>query len=93
MLGMKRHDWSDVKNNKLKKDRGVSFEDVVFHIDEGFLIDIIESPSKKHKGQFSYVVKMHGYIYLVPFIEAEDRIILKTIIPSRKFMKVYMGGK
>lgn len=36
-------------------------------------------------------MKVEGYAYLIPFVESEDEIFLKTIIPSRKATKLYIG--
>ena len=34
-----------------------------------------------------FVVQVDEYVYLVPFVEDEHEIFLKTIIPSRKATK------
>jgi hypothetical protein len=78
------------KNEKLKRERGTTFEEVVYHIEQGDVIDITEHPNQtRYPGQQIYVIRMHEYVYLVPFIETEDEIFLKTIIPSRKAAKEY----
>jgi len=38
--------WDDPKNAKLRKERGIGFEDVVFHIERGDLLDIREHPNR-----------------------------------------------
>lgn len=86
---MKYFDWNEEKNKKLKKERNISFEEVIIAISEGGLIDIIDNPSSFHKDQSVFVVKINDYIYYVPFVETEDKIFLKTIIPSRKLKKKY----
>ena len=89
---MKYYAWNPKKNNQLKKERGISFEDVVFHIGAGDVADILEHPNQKHyPGQRSMVVIVEGYAYLVPFVESEEEVFLKTIIPSRKATKQYVG--
>ncbi len=76
----------------LKKERGISFEDVVFHIGAGDVMDIFEHPNQgRYSGQRILVVVVEGYAYLVPFAESEEEIFLKTIIPSRKATKQYVG--
>jgi len=35
---------------------------------------------------------VEGYACLVPFVEDDDIVFLKTIIPSRKMTKLYLGG-
>jgi len=90
---MKYFSWNEEKNELLKEERQVSFEDVVFYIDQGFLLDILEHPNQeKYKGQKIFVVQMDDYAYLVPFLEDEREIFLKTIIPSRKATKKYLKG-
>jgi uncharacterized DUF497 family protein len=87
--------WNEVKNDLLKKERGVSFEMVVDAILNNRLIDVIKHPNvKKYENQKIYVFDFKGYCYLVPFIETSDgNIFLKTVFPSRKAVKEYMGGK
>lgn len=88
---MKYFDWSLAKNEQLKAERQVAFEDVVLAISHGGLLDIIEHPNKKkYPGQTVFIVKINDYVYLVPFVEDEKIIFLKTIIPSRKMTKKYL---
>ncbi|MCC6567870.1 MAG: BrnT family toxin [Anaerolineales bacterium] len=90
---MKYFSWNEEKNELLREERQVSFEDVVFHIEQGFLLDVLEHPNQeKYKGQKVFVVQMDDYAYLVPFIEDDREIFLKTIIPSRKATKKYLKG-
>lgn len=89
---MKRYEWSPEKNDWLKRERGIGFEDVVFHIEAGDEVDLFEHPNQdRYPGQKISVVLIEGYAYLVPFIESKDAILLKTIIPSRKATKQYLG--
>jgi len=91
---MKQITWSTDKNRILKTQRGVSFEDVVFHIMTGDALDTIDHPNQeRYPGQKIHVVAIEEYIYLVPFVESEDEVFLKTIIPSRKATKKYRGSK
>ena len=90
---MKPFDWDDEKNAWLNKTRGVGFEEVVYHIARGGLLDTIEHPNrKKYPGQRIFIVNIEGYACLVPFVEDEETIFLKTIIPSRKMTKLHLGG-
>lgn len=90
---MKYFSWNEEKNKLLREERQISFEDVVFYIDQGFLRDVLEHPNQeKYKGQKIFVVHMDDYVYLVPFIEDDREILLKTIIPSRKATKKYLKG-
>ncbi|MDO9348569.1 MAG: hypothetical protein Q7T47_04725 [Anaerolineales bacterium] len=90
---MKTFAWNDEKNRLLKADRQVCFEDVVISIEMGFLLDVLEHPNQeKYKGQKIFVVWIDDYIYLVPFVESDDEVFLKTIIPSRKATRKYLKG-
>lgn len=85
---MKIFNWNHNKNEILKQERGISFEEIVFCIENGFLLDIIEHPNqKKYRGQKIYAVHFNEYVYLVPFVESENEIFLKTAYPSRKYTK------
>lgn len=89
---MKYFTWDGEKNEKLKAQRGVSSEEIVFHIERGDLLDILEHPDReRYGGQRIFVVEREGYAYLVPFVEEKERVVLKTIIPSRKATKKYLG--
>lgn len=75
-----------------ERERGVSFEDVVFHIEAGDEVDLLEHPNQqRYPGQRISLVLIEGYAYLVPFVESETEIFLKTIIPSRKASRQYLG--
>ena len=90
---MKYFAWDVKKNEKLKMERGISFEEIVFHIERGDILDILEHPNQeKYKDQKIFVVDVGSYAYLVPFIETENEVVLKTIIPSRKASKKYILG-
>ncbi len=87
------YDWNDDKNEWLRQERGLLFEDVVFHLSRGGLLDTLEHPNQsRYPGQRIFIVNMEGYAYLVPFVEDNEVIFLKTIIPSRKMTKQYLGG-
>ena len=84
--------YSLEKNGILKSTQDISFEDVILALDEGYLLDYIEHPNKeKYPNQniFIILVIVKNYVYLVPYVEDETSIFLKTIIPSRKMNKKY----
>lgn len=88
---MKYFDWDDEKNELLKRERGISFEEVVFHIENGDVLDVIDHPNAmKYPSQKVYILNLAGYAYLVPFIDSQDVRILKTMIPSRKMTRRYL---
>jgi len=89
---MKKYNWNRDKNSILKRERGISFDEIVLQIENGNELDIYLHPNlDKYPNQMISVVAMNNYIYLVPFIETEDEIFLKTIIPSHKATKLYIG--
>ena len=90
---MKIYAWNSDKNGLLIQERGISFEDIVLNINLGNELDIYDHPNQeRYPGQKVSVVLVEAYAYLVPFIENNDEIFLKTIIPSRKATKYYLGG-
>ncbi len=92
LLAVKYFAWDDAKNAKLRADRGIGFEDIVFHIERGGLLDILKHPNPdRYGGQRIFVVRREDYVYLVPFVEDEHSVFLKTIIPSRKARRQYLG--
>jgi len=94
---MKYIEWNEEKNKKLKNERGIGFEDVEILIEEKKnILDIIEHPNKKrYPNQNILIVNIDNYAYLVPYVEDEEKIFLKTIIPNREATKKYIikGGK
>ena len=87
-------DYSPEKNTYLKKTHGISFEEIELAIEEGGLLDIIEHPNtNKYPGQKIYVVNYNNYVHLVPFVKKSNVAFFKTIIPSRKFTKIYLSNK
>lgn len=91
---MEYYRWNHDKNERLKEERGISFEQVILHIERGDVIDVLVHPNQsKYPNQQILVVKIQDYAYLVPFVEDEEGKFLKTIIPSRKATQEYLGGK
>ena len=91
---MKFFSWNNEKNDQLKRERNISFEEVLYYIVRGELLDILEHPNReKYPDQKIFVINIRDYVYMVPFVESEDEIFLKTIIPSRKATAKYLRGK
>jgi uncharacterized DUF497 family protein len=89
-----RYDWNPDKNELLKRERNISFEEIVFHLSRGDVWKTADHPNQRdYPGQRVYFVIMDGYVHLVPYVIKEDTIFLKTIIPSRKATKDYNEGK
>ena len=83
-------EFSDHKNNVLRKERGVCFDDVVEAVLEGRVLRILEHPNKsKYAHQRLLLVWIKNYVYVVPYVEDTEKIFLKTIFPSRQFTKLY----
>lgn len=88
---MKPYVWNEEKNNWLKQERGISFEDVIVAINDGKILTIIGHPNQtRYKNQKIFVIEIDEYAYLVPFVEDEEKIFLKTIFPSRKYTREYI---
>jgi len=88
---MKYFDWSIEKNEQLKTERGIGFEEIVVAIHESNILDIlIHKNQKKYPGQRIFVIQIDYYAYVVPFIEDDEKIFLKTIFASRKATKHYI---
>ncbi|MFU8788360.1 MAG: BrnT family toxin, partial [Methylobacter sp.] len=86
--------WNPEKNRKLIEERGISFESVVFSMQSGGLLDdMAHQNTEIYAHQRVFVVTIDDYVYLVPYVESEVDIFLKTIIPSRKATKHYLGAK
>ncbi|MFT7687680.1 MAG: uncharacterized DUF497 family protein [Candidatus Azotimanducaceae bacterium] len=89
---MKSFDWNSEKNQKLIEERNFSFEDASYYLLNGGLVDDVSHPNpEKCPNQGIFVIDVDGYAYLIPYVESEEHIFLKTIIPSRKATKNYLG--
>ncbi len=88
---MKYFDWDEEKNQQLKEERDISFEEVVIALDEERVLYRGDHPNQnKYPGQKIVVVEIKDYAYVVPFIEDGEKIFFKTIIPNRKATKKYL---
>lgn len=88
---MKYFDWDELKNAQLLLERGICFEDVQTVIEEGKLLDNVAHPNqRRYPGQRILVVELDSYAFVVPFVEDNEKIFLKTIYPSRKFTRKYL---
>jgi hypothetical protein len=84
--------WSIEKNLKLKNERGISFEEVTVQILSGNLLDVLTHKNQeRYPGQRVLVVRINNYAFLVPYVETESEVFLKTVIPSRQATKKYIG--
>ena len=84
--------WNPEKNLELMQERGISFEEILSCIEQGGLLTILDHPNqRKYPNQKVWVVKVRAYAHLVPLVESEDVILLKTIMPSRKATKQFLS--
>lgn len=91
---MDYYKWDSRKNELLKAERSISFEQIVLHIERGDVLAVVEHPNKeRYPNQQLIVVAVNGYAYLVPFVDSPEGRFLKTIIPSRKATRDYLKGK
>jgi hypothetical protein len=85
-----KYEWSPAKNEWLKKERHVSFEEIIIHLSRGDIWKIADHPDQSnYPGQKLYFVIVDGCIDIVPYVIEKEYIFLKTIIPSRKATKMY----
>ncbi len=82
---MKYLNWSQEKNELLKTERDVSFEEIALLVEAGNILGIEENP--RHPNQKIHILEIENYAYIVPFVESENDIFLKTAFPSRKYTK------
>ncbi len=86
--------WSAEKNETLARERGITFEEVVQRIADGAKIVETDHPNQvKYPNQKILIVDVAGYAYLVPCVKEGNEYFLKTVIPSRKATKKYLGTK
>ena len=89
---MSKFDWDDEKSESLEKTRGICFEDVIIHIQNGCVLEIIKHPNRdRYPKQNVIVLDVEGYVYLVPYVKSKGTRFLKTIIPSRKATREYLS--
>lgn len=92
-----KFDWNPEKNEWLKQNRNISFEQVIFHLSRGEVWKVADHPDQeKYPDQKIYFVIIDDYVFMVPHVIQRDTIFLKTIIPTRKATKAYQlerGGQ
>jgi hypothetical protein len=86
--------WRAEKNELLRVERGFGFEDVVVAIESGGLLDVLVHLNRERDpGQRIAVIDVGGYVVLVPYVETDDHLFLKTVIPSRQATRDHLGGR
>ena len=79
--------WNVLKNERLKKTRGASFDDLI----DSRLIAVKRHPTKDHQNLMLFYYR--GYIWVVPFVRDGEKIFLKTLFPSRKYTRLHKKGE
>ncbi len=88
---MKRFAWNNEKNEQLKATRRIAFEDIVTHIRNGQVLAVMEHPNKQqYPNQKIFIISINNYAWIIPFVESNAEIFLKTAIPSRKMTRQYL---
>ncbi len=91
---MKIFKWNTEKNEVLAEERGITFEEIVQRVASGATIIETDHPNKKrYPNQKILIIDVDGYAYLVPCVIDKNEYFFKTIIPSRKATKKYLGGE
>ena len=88
---MKNIRWDESKNEWLKINRGLGFERIAVLLEQGRVLDVIDHPDQqKYPKQKILIAEIDRYACLVPYVDDEEGVFLKTIIPSRKATKKYL---
>ena len=83
-------DWDPEKNEKLKRERGISFEEITLLLGAGNVWAITKHwNTEKYPNQRIFLIPIDGHIIAVPFVQDKDLFFLKTAFPSRKMTKLY----
>ncbi|GBR74075.1 toxin BrnT [Candidatus Termititenax aidoneus] len=87
-----RYVWDEQKNTLLKQTRDISFAEIMLAIEDQKVVAVFDHPNQaKYKGQIFILVEVTNYVYVVPAEIRADKCLLKTIYPSRKYTKQYLG--
>ena len=88
---MREYRWDPNKDEWLKRNRGLSFDDVVYHLENGDLLDDLLHPNQsRHPDERLYIIRVGDYAYEVPFYRAGNSENLMTAYPSRKYTREYL---
>jgi uncharacterized DUF497 family protein len=86
--------WSSDKNLELKRERGISFDEVLSVVETVGVLQTIDHPNQeRYAHQRMWIVNVKNYAYLVPHVVTDEEIFLKKIIPSRKATKQFQLEK
>ncbi len=82
-------EWDDEKNQRLQKERGLSFEDALEAIMDGRVLADLEHPDTERSHQRLMVLEIDQYVVTVPYVVDEDKMFLKTMFRDRKMQRKY----
>jgi len=91
-----KYAWSPEKNEWLKKERNISFEQIIFHLSQGDIWKTADHPDQeKYPDQMIYFVIVDGYSYLIPYVQTsgKSRFFLKKKVASRYRMPGFGSGE
>ena len=89
---MKPFRWEPAKSEKLRARHGVGFEQIVVAIEGGAVLATMPHPNPaRYPRQRMMIVRIDDYAFLVPFVDDESHVFLKTIIPSRKATRDFIN--
>lgn len=83
---MKIVKWDSMKDQRLKLLRKVGFQEIL----NSRYLDTAAHCSRGNQQMMLF--ERLGYVWVVPFVEGEEEIFLKTLYPSRKYTKLYRRG-
>ncbi len=84
-MGEYDYTFDPEKNAWLKRERGISFEQIIALMESGKVIKVVDHPDReKYPNRLLCEVGVEGYAYIVPVIQDGRTLVLKTIYPSRK---------
>ena len=93
-MGVVKFDWDPEKNEWLKAERGISFEEIALLLGNGVLWNPTPPPNQKdYPHQAVFLIPIDDYIYFVPYVIDEETIFLKTAFPHRKAARDYLKEK
>ena len=89
---MPEYVWDEGKNELLRRERGISFDDVKYHLTSGELLGDIRNPNQeRYPGQRLYIVRINNGAWVVPYRQTGGYVFLYTAYPSEKFTRMYRG--
>lgn len=80
-------EWDELKNEKLKRERGISFEEIALVIESKFIDRI---PNPKYPLQQLYIIEIKNYAWTVVTEQRKEKLRFVTAYPSRTHTKTYL---